>query len=73
MFCEFGKPFTSDDTIRAAIAKARAKVARVSESIPSPALPAFEVARGSECTVEVGGVADTEVLEQGVARRYAKL
>ena len=71
LFCGVGKPLISDAVIRAAIAKARAKVARVSESTPSPAMSAVEVARESERAVEVGSAADSEELEKGVERRCA--
>ena len=40
--CGVGKPLISDEYIRVAIARARAKVARVSEPMLVPAMPAVE-------------------------------
>ena len=62
----FGKSFICDESIRETIARARAKVARVSEStlapaLASPAAPAVEVARGSERTAVPGTSDDAEV------------
>ena len=65
LFCVVGKPLISDESIRAALAKARAKVARVSEYPPPPAMPALEV--------EAGDVADVEQLSKDAERCSTKL
>ena len=77
LFNGVGKSNICDEAIREASARARDKVARVSESTASLlalalAALAVEVARGSECTVEPGTVADTEVLELEAMRRNTK-
>ena len=74
MFNGVGKSIISDESVRAAIARARAKVARVSESTPSragvpPAMPTVEVTRGSERTAEPGTPADIETLKDESLRR----
>ena len=51
LFSGVAKTLINDDIIRDAIARSRAKVARVSESMPPLAAPAVEVILGSERTV----------------------
>ena len=65
LFCGIGKPFISDESIRAGIFKARAKVARVSEDHRLPAVPVL--------VVEAGDAADVEELGKDAEQHYTNL
>ena len=78
LFNGVGKSIICDTSIRDTIARARAKVARVSEYTPamstaSLAAPAVEVARGSERTAAPGTSLDDETLKEEALKRYTKL
>ena len=78
LFNGVGKSIICDESIRETIARARAKIARVSESTPAPvvaslAAPAVEAARGSERTAAPGASDDAEVLQEEALSRYTKL
>ena len=78
LFIGVGKSIIFDESILEAITRGRAKVARVSESTPTPvepslAVPTVEVARGSERTAVLGTYVDADVLEEEALRRYTGL
>ena len=78
LFNGVGKSIICDSSIRDTIARARAKVARVSEHDPSlaaasPAAPAVEQAHVSGYTATAGTPLDEETLKEEAMKRYTKL
>ena len=78
LFNGVGKSILCDSSIRDTIARARAKVARVSEYDPSlaaasPAAPAVVQAHGSGYTATPGTPLDEEILKDDAMKRYTKL